>query len=267
MTESVLQLKIFLFGLLQIPMRASDHRLPITCINSMRLDLFLMGMLANWWELIRGLGGVAITINGLCSQDNFSYSDVTTSFSTVPTYSWTIQVISHEFGHLLGSPHTHGCYWNDNDTAIDGCGQQAGYSEGDCPQAPIPSSAVKGTIMSYCHLTNAGISFSNGFGPQPAALILSTVNGSACLSTDCINTCINTVSSIEVINSDTTSAEVTWTDALNSNWEVSASTFTGEPINWIAVTSNAYTFTQLNTQYVLPHSGETCLRVWFRIGQ
>jgi len=198
-----------------------------------------------------GLGGVAITINGLCSQDNFSYSDVTTSFGTVPTYSWTIQVISHEFGHLLGSPHTHGCYWNDNDTAIDGCGQQAGYSEGDCPQAPIPSSAVKGTIMSYCHLTNAGISFSNGFGPQPAALILSTVNGSTCLSTDCINTCINTVSSIEVINSDSTSAEVTWTDTLNSNWEVSASTFTGEPINWIAVSSNAYTFTNLtpNTFY------------------
>jgi hypothetical protein len=105
--------------------------------------------------------------------------------------------------------------------------------------------------MSYCHLTNAGISFSNGFGPQPAALILSTVNGSTCLSTDCINTCINTVSSIEVINSDSTSAEVTWTDTLNSNWEVSASTFTGEPINWIAVTSNAYTFTNLtpNTFY------------------
>ena len=137
-----------------------------------------------------GLGGVAVTINGLCSQDNFSYSDVTTSFGSVPAYSWTIQVISHEFGHLLGSPHTHGCYWNGDDTAIDGCGQQAGYSEGDCPQAPIPSSAVKGTIMSYCHLTNAGISFSNGFGPQPAALILSTVNGSGCLSTDCINTCI-----------------------------------------------------------------------------
>jgi hypothetical protein len=198
-----------------------------------------------------GLGGVAVTINGLCSQDNFSYSDVTTSFSTVPTYSWTIQVISHEFGHLLGSPHTHGCYWNGDDTAIDGCGQQAGYSEGDCPQAPIPSSAVKGTIMSYCHLTNAGISFSNGFGPQPAALILSTVNGSTCLSTDCINTCINTVSSIEVNNSGSTSAEVTWSDTSNSTWELSISTFTTEPINWFTVTSNSYTFTDLtpNTFY------------------
>ena len=198
-----------------------------------------------------GLGGVAVTIDGLCSQDNFSYSDVTTSFSTVPAYSWTIQVISHEFGHLLGSPHTHGCYWNGDDTAIDGCGQQAGYSEGDCPQAPIPSSAVKGTIMSYCHLTNAGISFSNGFGPQPAALILSTVNGSTCLSTDCINTCINTVSSVEVINSGSTSAEVTWSDTLNSTWELSISEFTTEPINWITVNSNSYTFTNLtpNTFY------------------
>jgi hypothetical protein len=198
-----------------------------------------------------GLGGVAVTINGLCSQDNFSYSDVTTSFSTVPTYSWTIQVISHEFGHLLGSPHTHGCYWNGDDTAIDGCGQQAGYSEGDCPQAPIPSSAVKGTIMSYCHLTNAGISFNNGFGPQPKALILSTVNGSTCLSTDCINTCINTVASITVTNTGTTSASVTWTDNSTTNWEISAATFTAGNINWIPVTSNSYTFTNLlpNTFY------------------
>ena len=198
-----------------------------------------------------GLGGVAVTINGLCSQDNFSYSDVTTSFGSVPAYSWTIQVISHEFGHLLGSPHTHGCYWNGDDTAIDGCGQQAGYSEGDCPQAPIPSSAVKGTIMSYCHLTNAGISFSNGFGPQPAALILSTVNGSGCLSTDCINTCINTVASIAVTNTDNTSATVVWEDNSTTNWEVSASTFTSGNINWIPVSATTYTFTNLspNTFY------------------
>ena len=70
-----------------------------------------------------GLGGVAVGINGICSQDNFSYSDVNFSFSTVPTFSWTIMVITHEFGHLLGSPHTHGCHWNGNNTAIDGCGQ------------------------------------------------------------------------------------------------------------------------------------------------
>ncbi|MFZ4436306.1 MAG: M12 family metallo-peptidase [Flavobacterium psychrophilum] len=198
-----------------------------------------------------GLGGVAVTIDGLCSQDNFSYSDVTTSFSSVPAYSWTIQVISHEFGHLLGSPHTHGCYWNGDDTAIDGCGQQAGYSEGDCPQAPIPSSAVKGTIMSYCHLTNAGISFSNGFGPQPAALILSTVNGSTCLSTDCINTCINTVASIAVTNTDNTSATLVWADNSTTNWEVSASTFTAGNINWIPVSINYHIFTDLapNTFY------------------
>lgn len=198
-----------------------------------------------------GLGGVAVTINGLCSQDNFSYADVTTSYSSVPTYSWTIEVISHEFGHLLGSPHTHGCYWNGDDTAIDGCGQQAGYSEGSCPQAPIPSSSVKGTIMSYCHLTNAGISFNNGFGPQPAALILSTVNGSTCLSTDCINTCINTVASISVTNTDNTSATVVWEDNSTTNWEVSATTFTAGNINWIPVTVNYHIFTDLapNTFY------------------
>ena len=59
-----------------------------------------------------GLGGVAVAINGLCSQNNYSYSDVSFNYNTVPTFSWTVQVITHEMGHLLGSRHTHGCYWN-----------------------------------------------------------------------------------------------------------------------------------------------------------
>ena len=87
-----------------------------------------------------GLGGVAVGINGLCSQNNFSYSDVFFDYNTVPTYSWTINVITHELGHLLGSPHTHACIWNGNNTSIDGCGQQAGYNEGTCATGPIPRS-------------------------------------------------------------------------------------------------------------------------------
>jgi hypothetical protein len=130
-----------------------------------------------------GGGGIAY-INGLCSSSNsykMSYSGISSSYNTVPTYSWTVEVITHEDGHLLGSRHTHDCVWNGNNTRIDGCGPQAGYAgSGSCAASPIPSS---GTIMSYCHLVSGvGINFNNGFGTQPAALILNKVNTASCLT-------------------------------------------------------------------------------------
>lgn len=165
-----------------------------------------------------GLGGVAANINGLCKTSNYSYSDVNFSYSAVPTYSWTVQVITHEFGHLLGSPHTHSCIWNGNNTAIDNCaavgiGASAeGYS---CYVAPgiIPSATTKGTIMSYCHLVSGiGIGLSNGFGLQPKNRILNAVNNGTCLSTDCVSTCINKIISSNVLNINSTSATLNWTE-------------------------------------------------------
>ena len=199
-----------------------------------------------------GLGGVAVTINGLCSENNFSYSDVNLGYSSVPTYSWTVQVITHEMGHLLGSRHTHSCSWNGNNTAIDNCAPYAigstaeGYS---CMTNPptIPSPLVKGTIMSYCHLVSGvGISFSNGFGPQPSAAILAAVNNGACLSTDCIHTCINTVSNIQSTNITTSSATITW-DELGSatNWQITVIPFASNFPNWTTVTSTTFNVTGL----------------------
>jgi hypothetical protein len=189
-----------------------------------------------------GLGGVAVDINGLCSQYNFSYSDVFFSYSTVPTYSWTVQVITHEMGHLLGSRHTHACVWNGNGTSIDGCGTQAGFNEGNCPVGPIPSPSVKGTIMSYCHLISGiGISFNNGFGPLPSAAIASAVNNSGCLSTDCINTCINTVVDINVTNVTTTSALVTWNDVGGAtSWEISVAPYNTGNSTWTTVNTPSF---------------------------
>nr|WP_294777726.1 M12 family metallo-peptidase [uncultured Flavobacterium sp.] len=199
-----------------------------------------------------GLGGVAY-LNTLCQTNNHSYSDVNFSFSTVPTFSWTVQVITHEFGHSLGSPHTHQCVWNSNDTVIDGCGQQAGYGDNSCPQGPIPSSAVKGTIMSYCHLiSGVGISFSNGFGPQPTALIVNNVNSKTCLSLDCINFCSNNVSDITTTNLTTNSAVITWTDnSGTSSWQISVTPFATTTPNWVTVTTNSYSVSSLtaNTYY------------------
>ncbi|MEO8516866.1 MAG: M57 family metalloprotease [Flavobacterium sp.] len=158
-----------------------------------------------------GLGGVAVTIDGLCNNYNFSYNDVDFSYSSVPTYSWTVEVVTHELGHLLGSRHTHGCYWNGNNTAIDGCGQSQGYTEGSCAQGPIPTAAVKGSIMSYCHLVSGvGINFNNGFGPQPKAAILANIQSKTCLSLDCINTCINSISSVTTGAVSNVAATINW---------------------------------------------------------
>ena len=203
-----------------------------------------------------GLGGVAVGINALCTQSNFSYSDVTFSYAAFPAYSFTVMVITHELGHLFGSRHTHSCVWNaNNNTSIDGCGQQAGFNEGSCAQGPIPSTTTKGTIMSYCHLINGvGIKFSNGFGPQPTAKILNAVNNGQCLSTDCVNTCINTVGLIEVNNISTNSALITWADSGTfTNWQVAVYPFGSTAIVYNSVATNSYTATGLlpNTYYVI----------------
>lgn len=199
-----------------------------------------------------GLGGVAVTIDGLCSQDNYSYSDVNFSYSEVPTYSWTIMVVTHEFGHLLGSPHTHACVWNGNNTPIDNCGPFAIGETGEgfnCLADPpiIPADDIKGTIMSYCHLVSGvGINLANGFGPQPAAAILNDVNTGTCLSTDCISTCINRVASIAVSNVTENSATISWVDQGDStSWEVAVNAFGGGAINWVTVNANTYEATGL----------------------
>ena len=209
-----------------------------------------------------GLGGVAVTIDGLCSNSNFSYSDVNFNYAIVPTYSWTILVVTHELGHLLGSPHTHACIWNGNNTAIDNCGPSSigpgseGYSCLEDP-AVIPYSA-KGTIMSYCHLVNGvGTSFVNGFGPQPSARILNTVNNSNCLSTDCINTCINSVTSISASNITENSANINWT-------ELSGTTTAEIAVFPLSATSGPWTTPPTNTLSVSGLSPNTYYKALVR---
>ncbi|MFT4661197.1 MAG: hypothetical protein ACI8XB_001469, partial [Patiriisocius sp.] len=129
----------------------------------------------------QGGGGVA-WLSGLCSNNfGVNFSSVDGFYGNVPTYSWDVNVVAHEIGHNLSSKHTHACAWNGNNTAIDGCGANAGYSEG-C-SGSNPSSG--GTIMSYCHLTSVGVNFNLGFGPQPSQRIRSYIDNSTCLGTSC----------------------------------------------------------------------------------
>jgi len=146
------------------------------------------GNLAQLLDL-QNQGGIAAGTNGLCnffsSSSRMSYSGLFTFFEQVPTYSWNVNVVTHELGHLFGSKHTHACAWNGNGTMIDDCGPRAGYFEGFfCsffkPRPPLPSDG--GTIMSYCHLlSEVGINFAHGFGPQPGNVIRSRFNSASCL--------------------------------------------------------------------------------------
>jgi len=125
-------------------------------------------------------GGVAAGFSGICNASrsaSMCTSGIQPAYNTVPTYSWTVSVVTHEAGHLLGSRHTHACVWNGNNTAIDSC---SGATEGGCPLPGNPSGG--GTIMSYCHLTNVGINFNRGFGPQPSATIRNRVEAGGCLA-------------------------------------------------------------------------------------
>ena len=97
--------------------------------------------------------------------------------------------------------------------------------------------------MSYCHLVNGvGINLANGFGPQPAAKILSRVNAGTCLSTDCINTCINTVANITVSAVTNSSATITWTDLGGATtWQIAVTPFESTNPTWVDVFTNSYT--------------------------
>lgn len=135
---------------------------------------------------IQNLGGVAAGFNGLCNpevKNKLAFGAISPQYSTLPNFSWTISVVTHEFGHLFGSRHTHACVWNGDGTAIDSC---AGYIEGNCEKPGIPAQA--GTIMSYCHLTNVGIDFNKGFGPQPGNVIRNRYNNASCITTTCEST-------------------------------------------------------------------------------
>jgi hypothetical protein len=102
------------------------------------------------------------------------------AIGTSRTAANTAIFIGHEFGHNMGSPHTH-CYT----PAIDQC-----YgSEGGCYSGPVSCpTGGKGTVMSYCHVSGpagAGCGNSNlEFHPTVQSLIESRMaaNSPSCIA-------------------------------------------------------------------------------------
>ncbi|MBL0176512.1 MAG: T9SS type A sorting domain-containing protein [Ignavibacteria bacterium] len=117
-----------------------------------------------------GTGGIA-WVDILCGNSyGYSMSGVDGVYSFPPSgYIWDIDVVSHELGHNVGSPHTHNCWWS---PAVDSCVNAEG---GSCYSTP---NVVRGTIMSYCHLTSAGteLKFHSRVGP----FLTSKANAASC---------------------------------------------------------------------------------------
>lgn len=191
------------------------------------------------------IGGVA-WVDVLCNSSyRYAYSNIYSSYSTVPTYSWSVEVMTHEMGHNLGSPHTQSCSWVGG--ALDNC-----YTtEGGCAPGPAPSNG--GTIMSYCHLTSYGINFNNGFGTQPGNLIRNRVNAASCLTACTPGGGCTTNSATLTIVLDNYPEEVSWNIKNSSNAIVASGGTYGSQPDGSTVTVNlclpngCYTLTMMDS--------------------
>jgi len=146
----------------------------------------------------RPLGGGVAYLDVLCNKGTGISANIRNTVVNVPTYSWNVEVVTHELGHNFGSRHTQSCSWPGG--PIDNC-----YAVEDGPCSPGPTPTNGGTIMSYCHLTGVGINFNNGFGTLPGNLIRSRTQ-------NCMGNAV-TPSNLVVLDTYNTSVTLVWESA------------------------------------------------------
>lgn len=131
------------------------------------------------------LGGIAYTGIMCNASARHGFSSIYYQYSALPTYSWSVNCVTHELGHNFGSKHTHWCGWtlpNGTKGRVDSC--WAG--EGTCGST---QKTRRGTIMSYCHVSGGGIDFNLGFGPLPGKAIRDGLTAATCIaSSGCLAT-------------------------------------------------------------------------------
>ena len=191
-------------------------------------------------------GGLAYILdNDFCNRAfAYGYTDIYATYNTVPTYSWDVEVLTHEMGHLMGSFHTQWCGWN------TGAGNTCGAID-DCfavevspvctsctaitSTTPSAPAGFMGTVMSYCYLRSGiGVNLSYGFGSLPQARIRNSINGAACPLLD-----------------------NKWTGVVNNAWENGANWSCGSipDINTDVTISNAV------TNYPVVNSAAVCRKI------
>ena len=128
------------------------------------------------------LGTLCQAYNGQSGPHSFAY--IYNSFSQLPSYSWSVEVMSHELGHNFGSPHTHACFWGPfRNQALDNCQPPENNA---CSAGPAPVGG--GTVMSYCHLSGYGINFSKGFGDEPGEILRIAAQNRSCVAASFVPT-------------------------------------------------------------------------------
>jgi len=111
--------------------------------------------------------------------------------------------------------------------------------------------------MSYCHLLpSVGINFLNGFGPQPAALIRTTVDSKPCLGSDCVapvTICTYAIQNVNVTYLENNSIQVHVQDNSSSKWNYQVIPLGTTSDNWQTTTSTDFTVSNLadNQYYIL----------------
>lgn len=200
-------------------------------------------------------GGLAAAINAVCASENsrMCVSGVLNQIANVPTYSFDMEIAAHEYGHLFGSYHTHGCYWNGNNTQIDDCASVLGNTEGaSCYNSNNPILPNNGgTIMSYCYAVNGvGVNFANGFGTQPGNAIRSAVSSGSCLQ-QCGNTSCTDNELTLNITTDNYPSETTWTIRVGTTTVASGGPYSSANSSYsesICIPDGCYDFT-INDSY------------------
>jgi len=151
-------------------------------------------------------------------------ASLSASVENVPAFSWDVEEVTHEIGHNIGSPHTHNCSWPGG--PIDNC-----YTvEGTCADGPTPTNG--GTIMSYCHITDVGINFNNGFGLLPGNLIRNSISSAISLptGTDVPTTLVQTLSTSSLVDiawtfgAGSTTFTVEYKPSTATTWTVAGTT-------------------------------------------
>lgn len=177
-----------------------------------------------------GLGGIA-WVDALCSSPSsgygYGFSNTEGPIGQLPNYSWDVMVVSHEIGHNFGSNHTHNCSWPGG--PIDSC-----YAiEGGCYSGPVIPRV--GTIMSYCHLTAAGIDLRLGFGPLPKARIRQQAEAAGCMQIAPEQVLLSFPQGGETFNTNS-QVYIYWGTSSASNFNIEYSTNSGS--SWSTVVNN-----------------------------